>query len=961
MRSQAKAVVAVSALLLTLALSVTVAGAITPTVTIDPASSVSYTSAHLSGTVDPQGQDTTYYFQYAKDPVNEGWSYGLSQGLEGGAGVQGVSEDLTGLQPGAEYQFRLIAENVDGLTASSEPNPTFITDSVSLPSVSIDPVSSITDASAHFSGTINPSAPGGNPAAFDVAWHFECTPECPGLPGNQTIPADATDHVVSVDAKDLDPNSNYEVRLVAQNAGGSQSDQASFSTDAVGPSVEALPSAVITDASAWIGAKVNPRNSATTYYIEYSTDSGFTESISVPIGKDASAGAGNTPILVNHRATGLIPDTTYHYRVVAMNSSGTVSDELAFSTSPTSSAQGEALPDNREWERVSPLEKAGADIFSGNQFSLKPLAALSQAASDGDAVVYASTGKFGAADGGPGYSQYLARRGPSGWASEPVSPLHAPGLAVTQFNWYYQFTEDLSTGFAITEAGINPGDPTGPVQLYARDNATGTFRTISDADETTDREEFYNFQGASADGSQVVFEHWDSAFGAHDSLLLERTPAGDVRVVSVLPDGSSKTASLGNRNFRVLGPGLSPGFNPISDDGSRIFFTTYGDENEPLGNEAVYVRENGTTTRLVAEDGKFVAAARDGSVALHISGGALETSGDLFRWQADAPEGEQTSKLVDSDNQRVRGIVQISDDANTVYFVADSALTPGATGGRPNLYLWRAGQELRHVAALSTEDRGLWEDRYFLDDKSFRTARATPDGRYLAFASRESLTSYDTNGTVQIYMYDSQDGSLQCASCSAVEPQSEHDSWFLSSVGDACCESKGQLSRNLSSDGRRLFFDSDDALLPGDSNGTTDVYEWSKGRLHLLSGGTNARPSKLLDVSEDGDDVFFTTLQQLVRSDEDNLVDLYDARVDGAKEPNLDVSCVGDSCQGTPSPPPGFSSPSSLTFSGQGNSNQKTTTRVRRPACSRGKPRKPRRCAGKGKKRNKQTQKGSRR
>ena len=66
-----------------------------------------------------------------------------------------------------------------------------------------------------------------------------------------------------------------------------------------------------------------------------------------------------------------------------------------------------------------------------------------------------------------------------------------------------------------------------------------------------------------------------------------------------------------------------------------------------------------------------------------------------------------------------------------------------------------------------------------------------------------------------------------------------------------------------------------------DINGKADVYMWEDGELSLISTGKAARPSKFVDASADGDDVFFTTRERLVGADVDDQVDVYDARVGG--------------------------------------------------------------------------------
>jgi len=72
-------------------------------------------------------------------------------------------------------------------------------------------------------------------------------------------------------------------------------------------------------------------------------------------------------------------------------------------------------------------------------------------------------------------------------------------------------------------------------------------------------------------------------------------------------------------------------------------------------------------------------------------------------------------------------------------------------------------------------------------------------------------------------------------------------------------------TRNLSASGDQFFFQTAEALLPADTNGTTDVYEWEAdgagscrssaedgGCLYLLSTGKSPDPSYLGDASVSG-------------------------------------------------------------------------------------------------------------
>jgi hypothetical protein len=139
------------------------------------------------------------------------------------------------------------------------------------------------------------------------------------------------------------------------------------------------------------------------------------------------------------------------------------------------------------------------------------------------------------------------------------------------------------------------------------------------------------------------------------------------------------------------------------------------------------------------------------------------------------------------------------------------------------------------------------------------------------------------------------------------------------------------------SDSGRLFFNSADALVPQDVNGTVDVYEFEPvgvgdctaatpgyisdddGCIGLISSGTAPGESAFLDASESGDDVFFLTAGRLTGRDVDGALDVYDASVGGGEaEATKPPECDGDACQ-PPATPPNDATPGSLTFSGPGN------------------------------------------
>jgi hypothetical protein len=103
---------------LSLALAGPAVAAELPAAATGGAHSVSYGSAVLSGTLNPKGSDTSYYFQYGITR-----SYGGQTAIaDAGAGSHSVNVELPvgGLQPITVYHYRLVAVNAAGASIGSD-------------------------------------------------------------------------------------------------------------------------------------------------------------------------------------------------------------------------------------------------------------------------------------------------------------------------------------------------------------------------------------------------------------------------------------------------------------------------------------------------------------------------------------------------------------------------------------------------------------------------------------------------------------------------------------------------------------------------------------------------------------------------------------------------------------------------------------------------------------------------
>jgi hypothetical protein len=198
----------------------------------------------------------------------------------------------------------------------------------------------------------------------------------------------------------------------------------------------------------------------------------------------------------------------------------------------------------------------------------------------------------------------------------------------------------------------------------------------------------------------------------------------------------------------------------------------------------------------------------------------------------------------------------------------------------------------------------------------------SPDGRYLLFSSTRELTGDTTASTSAcvlvgtqgatnghcdaLYRYDASLQQIACVSCGPSGAAPTSDATFDQSAPDGPASSP---LRAMSDDGSFVFFQTASPLLPGDTNGTLDVYEWHNGQLSLLSAGGASGPSFFLDSTPDGGDVYIGTHARLVGEDTDSEGDVYDARVCSGADPCLvgnsssSGECEGDTCQAAPPAP----------------------------------------------------------
>jgi hypothetical protein len=209
-------------------------------------------------------------------------------------------------------------------------------------------------------------------------------------------------------------------------------------------------------------------------------------------------------------------------------------------------------------------------------------------------------------------------------------------------------------------------------------------------------------------------------------------------------------------------------------------------------------------------------------------------------------------------------------------------------------------------------------------------AHITSDGSVVVFRTNATIPGFNNHGGFnQVYRYDVTKDELHCVSCppEGVVPAGEarmsynNEETGIKFNGYNADPLTTIETRGISADGSRVFFDTPAALVPFDTNGVRDVYEWENGTVYLVSSGAGNEENIYLDSDTTGENVFFAASTGFVPADTDEAYDVYDARIPrrGDYPSPTAVPCKGSTCQGPPSVPQLLQAPASETFNGEGN------------------------------------------
>ncbi len=300
-----------------------------PVVVTGAASSLGTTSATLNATVNPNGGEVMKCeFEYGTT-TSYGSKAPCSPAPGSGSSTVAVTGSATGLKAGTSYHFRISATNPGGTSPGSD--ATFKT--TNPPTVVTEAASPITKSSVTLNGSVNPNGETitackfewevGGASTYPAGKSVACTQS----PISGSSPVKVSASITTP----LTPNIEYHFRIVATSAGGTGTGTKElFKTLPEPPVVVTGTASEETPSTATLNATVNP-NGAVLSACEF--EYGTTTSYGSHAPCSTLPAPGNSAVPVSAHLTGLMPDTTYHFRISATNAGGTKTDaDATFTT-----------------------------------------------------------------------------------------------------------------------------------------------------------------------------------------------------------------------------------------------------------------------------------------------------------------------------------------------------------------------------------------------------------------------------------------------------------------------------------------------------------------------------------------------------------------------------------------------------------------------------------------------------
>jgi len=370
-------------------------------------------------------------------------------------------------------------------------------------------------------------------------------------------------------------------------------------------------------------------------------------------------------------------------------------------------------------------------------------------------------------------------------------------------NDYSQFPSISNDGsyvvFESDATNLVEGDTNGAGDIFLRDTQTGTVSLISNAANGTESDGTSYGASINADGRYVAF--YSAATNLVDGdtngtldIFVRDTQAGTVSIISNAADGTEGDGTSFTHR------------QAISADGRYVAFVSFA---------ATLVDVDTNSTLDV-----FVRDTQAGTVS-------------LISNAADGTEGNSAA-----------GYPVISADGRYVaFYSAATNLVDGDTNGAGDIFL--RDTQTGTVSLISNAADGTESD----GESAYPTLSA--DGRYVAFVSfAATLVDVDTNSTLDVFVRDTQAGTVTLISNAASGTEADGDSDIPSISGNGQYVAFRSAATNL---------------VAGDTNAKKDIFvrDTLTGTVKLISaayGSQSDGNSSLPAISSDGAYVAFDSL-----------------------------------------------------------------------------------------------------
>ncbi len=866
-----------------------------PNLTTESATELTNTSATLEGAFIGNGDDTHYYFEYGTD-TDYGESTPVPPGADAGSpnGLKHLSTGVTGLQPLVNYHYRIVATNALGTTYGQDRTFTTLTE----PSIGGLSSSNVTSTTAVLHATINPQG-------ANTRYHFEygsTTSYGSSATGSEGEITDNlfSEHEVEVQLKNLQAGVTYHFRIVAENPYGTPaSEDQTFGFQP--PNCPNSHLRQITHSSSLPDCRayelVSPSEAGgATLYAQGPNSPIATNPSRFAFGSTLGAvpGAGNPPDTAKgdlYVATRT--DLGWVTKYVGLSGSETYSTngppDEARSTSnlwlagPAGVRTDTSMDRFIDWNDGIPWDKGGPKLDP-------PEFAPHVWAADGSAL-----------EEWPNLS---------GHTGAEIDPVFEQSADFSHFVFQagsspsFSLIDDDTVAHTSAEVSIAPGG--GPIPIQPGD--------------TTPDQESLRVPAVSTNGSHILIsaraepqEHPMVRQGYGEApCALEKTEQnireGYTDLICPLQP-SQLYMRIDDAVTYEIAPGHAVSYLGETPDGSKVYFTSeehLTGEDEGHGGASLYMWSQQGEEEEPPHPLTLISKANPDSPP-----GAGDTAACTTSWTSQCSIAPfVNNSYSDPFTEGYLGGNGLSDnfiasENGDIYFFSPEQLAgPRGVRGQENLYDYRNGA-LQYLASFAPQPFCNPELGYCSAGPVIRM-QVSPDDTHIAFLTADRVTSYSNTGHTEMYTYNPSTEALRCVSClpSGAPPTTNV---FASSNG-----------LFMTNDGR-TFFSTGDPLVPQDTDGLIDVYEFVEGHAQLISSGTSATDegpvsfagppalstAGLVGVSTNGTDVYFSTLDTLVGQDRNgSQLKFYDARTDGGfPYSSPPAPCeAADECHGPGSP-----------------------------------------------------------